>query len=489
MPPVRLPKNANHSKAKKGTLFRLIKMLFKNYKWQIILALICIILVSISNFTSSIFVKNITNTVNAIVEDKVLNNKEPNFAPLIQLLIIMGSIYFVGMIASFTFNYTLGITTQKFLNTIRKEMFGHMETLPIKYFDTHAHGDIMSIYTNDTDTIRQLVSQSLPSLFQTFFTLIALLSIMLYYSIWLSLVVLFGSLFMIFCTKTIGGKSAKFFVKQQKALGVVEGTIEESINGLKVIKVFCHEDKSIQDFDKLNNHLCEVATVGNINGNIVGPIIGNIGNILYVLIAVIGGLFIMFPNNLHNINIFGQITPKRELIGIILSFLMMARMFSNNINTLSQQVTFIVMGMAGASRIFELLDEQSEVDDGYVTLVNIKYKEDGSFEESNERTRYFAWKHPHKESGTITYTELKGDIVLDKVDFGYVPEKIVLTDVSIYARPGQKIALVGATGAGKTTITNLINRFYDIADGKIRYDGININKIRKSDLRRSLGYG
>lgn len=487
MPPMRMPKNGSHARAKKGTLPRLLKMLFKNYKWQMLLALICIVLVAVSNFTSSIFVKNISNTVTSIVNDKVMDGKEADFTQLIQLLIIMGSIYIVGMIASFVYNLTMGITTQKFLNTIRKEMFGHMETLPIKYFDTHAHGDIMSIYTNDTDTIRQLVSQSLPSLFQTSFTLIALLCIMLYYSLWLTIVVLFGSIFMVFCTKTIGGKSAKFFVKQQKALGKVEGSIEESINGLKVIKVFCHEEKSIEDFNKLNDHLCEVATVGNINGNVLGPIIGNIGNILYVLIAVIGGLFIMFPNSIHNINIFGQVTEVSELIGIILSFLMMARMFSNNINQFSQQVAFIVMGMAGASRVFELLDEKSEVDDGYVTLVNIKYNEDGSFVETDERTRFYAWKHPHKDCGQVTYTELKGDIILDKVDFGYVPEKIVLKDVSIYAHPGQKIAFVGATGAGKTTITNLINRFYDIADGKIRYDGININKIKKSDLRRSLG--
>lgn len=485
MPPMRMPKNAGHAKAKKGTLGRLIKMLFKNYKWQLSLALLCIILTSISNFTSSIFVKNITNTVQDIVLDKIQTGNA-DYSNLITLLIIMGCVYIVGMIASFLYNLTMGITTQKFLNTIRKEMFGHMETLPIKYFDTHAHGDIMSIYTNDTDTLRQLVSQSLPSLFQTTFTIIALLSIMLYYSIWLALVVLLGSVFMLFCTKNIGGKSAKFFVKQQQALGKVEGSIEESINGLKVIKVFSHEEKSIDDFEKLNNHLCEVATIGNINGNILGPIIGNIGNILYVLVAVIGGLFIVFPTTLTNYNIFGQTTAVKDLTGIIISFLMMARMFSNNINQFSQQISFIVMGMAGASRVFDLLDEKSELDDGYVTLVNIKYHEDGTFEETSERTRFYAWKHPHKDE-TITYTELKGDIVLDNVDFGYVAEKIVLHDVSIYAHPGQKIAFVGATGAGKTTIANLINRFYDIADGKIRYDGININKIKKADLRKSLG--
>jgi len=478
--PQRTPKGAHKEKAKKGTMGRLIKMLWKDYKWQLIVVFICIIIASVSNFVSSVFVKNITNTVTAIII------KTSTTAELTKLLLIMGVFYLAGLLGSFTWNYVMAVTTQKFLNKIRIRMFDHMETLPIKYFDTHAHGDIMSIYTNDTDTIRQLVSQSLPSLFQTAFTVTALLVIMLSYSIWLTLIVLFGSIFMFLNTKHIGGKSAKYFVKQQKALGTVEGSIEESINGLKVIKVFCHEEKSIEDFDKINNHLCDVATVGNINGNILGPIMGNIGNILYVLLAVVGGLFIMFPNELHNINILGQVTPREELIGIILSFLMMSRMFANNINQFAQQVTFIVMGLAGASRVFDLLDEKSETDDGYVTLVHIKYNEDGTFAETSERTRFYAWKHPHGD-GTITYTELKGDIILDHVDFGYVEDKIVLHDVSVYAHPGQKIALVGSTGAGKTTITNLINRFYDIADGKIRYDGININKIKKDDLRRSLG--
>lgn len=476
----KMPKNAGKQKAKKGTMSRLIKMLWKDYKWQLIIVFICIIIASISNFVSSIFVKNITNTVKGII----VHTSE--VSELTKLLVVMGVFYLIGLVGSFLWNYIMAITTQKFLNKIRIEMFDHMETLPIKYFDTHAHGDIMSVYTNDTDTIRQLVSQSLPSLFQTMFTVLALLGIMLSYSIWLTLIVLIGAVFMFLNTKYIGGKSSKYFVKQQKALGKVEGSIEESINGLKVIKVFCHEEKSIEDFDKINNELCDVATIGNINGNILGPIMGNIGNILYVLLAVVGSLFIMFPNNIHNINILGQVTPSEELIGIILSFLMMSRMFTNNINQFAQQITYIVMGAAGASRVFELLDEQSEVDNGYVTLVNIEYKEDGSFIETNKRTRFYAWKHPHGD-GTVTYTELKGDIVLDQVDFGYVPDKNVLHDVSVYARPGQKIALVGSTGAGKTTITNLINRFYDIADGKIRYDGININKIKKDDLRRSLG--
>ena len=472
-----------HGKAKKGTLGRLLKLLFKDFTWQMIVCMICIILTSISNFTSSIFVKNITEVITRGVRDVSYNP----INDLIILLIIMGSIYLLGLISSFTYNYVMGITTQKFLNKIRKEMFDHMETLPIKYFDTNAHGDIMSMYTNDTDTIRQLVSQSLPSLFQTAFTVVALLVIMLNYSLWLTIIVLLGAVFMLLDIKFVGGKSAKFFVKQQDALGKVEGSIEESINGLKVIKVFTHEEESIKDFDKLNEELCKVSTIGNINGNILAPIIGNIGNLLYVILAVVGGLFIIFPDVLININILGQhIDDKSELIAIIISFLMISRMFANNLNTFAQQVTFIVMGMAGASRIFDLMDQKSETDNGYVKLVHIEYNKDGSFYETDKRTRYYAWKHPHGD-GSLTYTELKGDIVLDHVDFGYVPEKLVLNDVSIYAKPGQKIALVGATGAGKTTITNLINRFYDIADGKIRYDGININKIKKDDLRKSLG--
>lgn len=481
MPPMRMNKQKGKMKAKKGTMVRLVKMLFRDFKWQIIVSLICIVLTSFSNFTSSVFVENITNTINAGIRTGI----DP-LPELTKILLVMGGVYIVGLISSFTWNYIMAITTQKFLNNLRKEVFDHMETLPIKYFDQNAHGDIMSIYTNDIDTIRQLVSQSLPSLFQTGFTILALLTIMLSYSVWLTLIVLVGSIFMFLNTKYVGGKSAKYFVKQQKALGKVEGAIEESINGLKVIKVFTHEEKSIEDFEKINSELCSVATIGNINGNILGPIMGNIGNILYVLLAVVGSLFIIFPNQLTNYNIIGMATPKDELIGIVVSFLMMSRMFANNINNFSQQVTFIVMGLAGASRVFDLMDEKSETDEGYVTLVHIDYNQDGTFFETDERTKYYAWKHPHSD-GTITYTELKGDIVLDEVDFGYVEEKIVLHDVSIYARPGQKIALVGATGAGKTTITNLINRFYDIADGKIRYDGININKIKKDDLRKSLG--
>lgn len=484
-----MPRNmSSHGKAKKGTMSRLLKMLFKEFKWQLVIALVCIIFASISNFTSSIFVKNITNTIDEAIRSKGLPTyTEEIFAQNItKILLIMGGVYIVGLISSYVWNLMMALITQKFQNKMRKEMFDHMETLPIKYFDTNAHGDIMSIYTNDTDTIRQLVSQSLPALFQTSFTVLALVCIMLYYSVWLTLIVFIGSIFMFLSTKSFGGKAAKYFVKQQKALGEVEGNIEESINGLKVIKVFCHEEESQKAFDKINDELCSVATIGNINGNILGPVMGNIGNILYVLVAIVGSLLIIFSDSFANYNVFGQVTESKELIGIVISFLMMARMFSNNLNNFAQQITFIMMGLAGASRVFDLLDEKSEVDDGYVKLVHIIKHEDGTLEETNQRTHDYAWKHPHGD-GTTTYTELKGDIVLEHVDFGYVENKIVLHDVSIYARPGEKIAFVGATGAGKTTITNLINRFYDIADGKIRYDGININKIKKDDLRKSLG--
>lgn len=469
--------NGKKYQAKKGTLLRLIKLLFKKFKWQMIFSMIFIILAAIGNFCSSIFVRNITD----ILENAIREGYSP-WEKLTPVFILMGVFYALSLIGSFGWNYLMAITTQKFLNYLRIEMFNHMETLPIRYFDSHAHGDIMSIYTNDTDTIRELVSHSLPVLFQTAFTIIALLAVMLTFSIWLTLIVLLGSLFMFLNTKFIGGKSAKYFVKQQKALGKVEGAIEESINGLKVIKVFCHEKKSMEDFNEINDNLCRVATTGNINGNILGPIMGNIGNFLYVLVAILGSILIIQGGNI-NLTITGM---NKIGYGVVVSFLMMARMFTNNINNFAQQITFIVIGMAGASRVFELMDETSEIDEGYVTLVHIRYNEDGSFEETDERTHFYAWKHPHGD-GTITYTELKGDIILDEVDFGYVPEKIVLHDVSVYAHPGQKIAFVGATGAGKTTITNLINRFYDIADGKIRYDGININKIKKDDLRRSLG--
>lgn len=476
MPPMKMKGNAG--KVKKGTLSRLIKLLFAKYKWQIILSIICIIIMVFGNLTSSV----VTQKIADVIVDSIRSGKNP-WPSITNTLIYMGGMYILGLVGAYTWNVTMAVTTQKFLNDLRKMIFNHMETLPIKYFDTHAHGDIMSIYTNDVDTIRQLVSQSIPMIFQTSFTVIALLFVMLSYSVWLTLIVLLGAVFMFLNTKKTGGKSSKYFVKQQHALGKVEGSIEESIDGLKVIKVFTHEDESIAEFDELNEHLCKVATIGNTNANILGPIMGNIGNFLYVLVAIVGSILLIYAKTIPNLTLLGinEIT-----YGVVMSFLMMSRMFTNNINNFAQQINFIVLGLAGASRIFEILDEESEKDEGYVTLVHIKYNEDGTFVETKERTPYFAWRHPHGD-GTVTYTELKGDIVLTEVDFGYNEEKMVLHDISIYARPGEQIALVGSTGAGKTTITNLINRFYDIADGKVRYDGININKIQKSSLRRSLG--
>lgn len=479
MPPARLPKNTSHAKAKKGTLKRLVKMLLTKYKWQVIVVLICLFFASFAGTISSIFIKNLTD----IIERAIREGYNPWARDLPVLFTSLIALYGIGLISSFIWNRTMAIVTQRFLNELRKEMFAKMQKLPISYFDRRAHGDIMSIYTNDTDTIRQLISQSLPALFQATLAIGALMFVMISYSIWLTLVVLFGATLMIFNTKFIGGNSAKYFVKQQKALGKTEAHIQEAMKGLKVIKVFCHEDKSVEEFKEINNDLCKKATTANIFGNIMMPINGNIGYIMYVLLAVLGSTLIItgFPN----ITVFG-ISKSSELPGIIFSFLMMSRVFTNNVNNFSNQITFIVMGLAGASRVFELIDEKPETDNGYVTLVNIKYNEDGSFYETNEHTREYAWKHPHGD-GTLTYHELKGDITLTEVDFAYVENKLVLENVSIYARPGEKIAFVGATGAGKTTITNLINRFYDIADGKIRYDGININKIKKDDLRRSLG--
>ena len=481
MPPARLPKNASHAKAKKGTLARLFKMLVKKYKWHLIVSIICLFFASFSGTISSIFIKNLTDIIERGIREQATYNPWATDIPV--LFTALGGLYLVGLISSFIWNRVMAIVTQRFLNDLRKEMFTKMQSLPIRYFDTHAHGDIMSIYTNDTDTIRQLISQSLPALFQTSLAIIALFVVMLSYSLWLTIVVLFGATMMLFNTKFVGGNSAKYFIKQQRAIGKTEGFVQEAMKGLKVIKVFCHEDKSVEEFKEINEDLCKKATAANTFGNIMMPINGNIGYIMYVLLAVVGSALII--TGFANVTLTG-ITPTNELPGIIFSFLMMSRVFTNNVNNFSNQVTFIVMGLAGASRVFELIDEKPETDDGYVTLVNIKYNEDGSFYETDEHTREYAWKHPHGD-GTLTYHELKGDITLNEVDFAYVEGKLVLENVSIYARPGEKIAFVGATGAGKTTITNLINRFYDIADGKIRYDGININKIKKPDLRRSLG--
>ena len=369
---------------------------------------------------------------------------------------------------------------------MRTDMFNRMQSYPIRFFDTHKTGDIMSVYTNDTDALRQLVSQSLPSILSSTVSLVTLLVIMFNFSIWLSLVIFAGVFIMAFVTKDIGGKSAKFFMQQQMSLGAEEGYVQEMMQGQKVIKVFCHEEQSKKGFDEKNDKLCADATSAHSFANVLMPILGNLGNLLYVLVAFVGGLLLV--SSVRNLTITGfQEFNPTEFLGIIISFLPISRQFTNLISQMSQQLNSIVMGLAGASRIFAMTDEEPETDDGYVTLVRCKIADDGTITECEERTGHWAWKHPHKADGEVTYTELKGDIQMYDVDFGYVPDKIVLHDVSLYAHPGQKVAFVGATGAGKTTITNLINRFYDIADGKIRYDGININKIKKADLRRSLG--
>lgn len=495
MPPVRM---RERGRAKKGTLKRLLKELFKRYPAQLIISALCIIFNIFANLCSSLFM----NFITTILTKAIISGGNPldisaSYEAMAMgftiksnvtiLLIMLGSVYIVGVFASWFWNRTMAIVTQKFMNIFRKAMFNHMQDLPIKYFDTHAHGAIMSLYTNDIDTIRQFISQSLPSFLSAGLAIVFSLAAMMLNSIWMTLVVVFCALMMLLNTTIVGKRAGKYFVKQQRQVAIVEGNIEEAIQGLKVIKVFSHEEKSAEEFDKLNEELRQHATTANIAGNTMGPVNMNIGNFMYVLTAIMGVLILVIPGfkNL-TLTYYGNI-EKETFYGVIVSFLMLSRMFSNNVNNFSQQVTFIVMGMAGASRCFDLLDEQQEKDEGYVELVHVKKLDDGTLIETNENTRIFAWKHPHKSDDTVTYTELKGDIVLDGVDFGYQKDKQVLFDISLYARPGQKIAFVGATGAGKTTITNLLNRFYDIADGKIRYDGININKIKKDDLRRSLG--
>ena len=468
---------------KKGTLSRLLKLVWQHYRWQMIVVLICIVLNACGTLISSLFVKTLTDD---IIAEGVRSGLSSVKAELIGLMIAMIIAYGIVVLAGFFWHRIMATVTQGMLYHLRKDMFEKMQTLPIKYFDTHAHGEIMSTYTNDTDATRQLIGQSLPTLLSCSMTLIVSVVFMLSFSLWLFLVVVVCTFAMTFVVKKIGGNSAKYMVAQQRSLAEEEGFVEEMIKGQKVVKVFTHEEQAKADFNIRNEKLFQDSSRAHIFGNILGPILGNIGNFTYVLLAFVGGLLYTFEA--PNIALSSIFTGIQVLsIGTILSFLGMSRNFTMTINQMSQQISMIAMGLAGASRVFTLMDEEAEQDDGYVTLVNAKKDENGNLVETQERTGLWAWKHFHKADGTTTYTELRGDIVMEGVDFGYVPEKQVLSDVSLYAKPGQKIAFVGATGAGKTTITNLINRFYDIADGKIRYDGININKIRKSDLRRSLG--
>ncbi|MGN1133513.1 MAG: ABC transporter ATP-binding protein [Oscillospiraceae bacterium] len=449
------------------TLKRLLSYIFK-YKGTMAVVFICIIINSIVSVASSLFTQT-------LIDDYItplLGQEHPVFTALLKTIIIMGVVYLIGVIAVTVYTRIMAGLSHKILKDIRDEMFIHMQKLPIKYFDTHTHGDIMSCYTNDTDTIRQVLTQSIPQIMQMTITIITVFVAMVATNIYMTLFVLLSVVAMMLVTKNIAGKSGEYFTKQQKSLGEVNGYIEEMINGQKVVKVFCHERKCEEEFDKLNNELGENAAEANKLANILMPIMGNLGHFQYVLIAMFGGALAIAD--------FGGLT-----LGVIASFLQLSRSFTQPITQISQQINSFVMALAGAKRIFALLDEEPETDDGYVTLVNAKYNGD-ELTEADERTGLWAWKHPHSD-GTVTYSKLEGHIEFNDVDFGYNPDKIVLHNVTLTADPGQKIAFVGATGAGKTTITNLINRFYDIADGKIRYDGININKICKSDLRHSLG--
>lgn len=493
-------------KVKKGTFPRLIKLLLSFYKLPIILVIVCICLNALATACPSIFQEYVVNTSVEALDDLTLSEAEKaemseaeiaefeakkqeridaamndQFRRIGIAISILASIYLVGLLAAFIQTRTMATVTQGSLHKLRNLMFKKMQKLPISYFDRNARGDIMSHYTNDIDSLRQLISQSIPQIITTIIILITVISLMLFMSFWMTLVVVLGALIMTTVSRKIGGSGAIYFRKQQESLGDTEGYIEEMINGQKVVKVFNYEEKSKKRFDEYNAELCDNATKANIRANTLMPVMNNLGHILYVLLIFAGSMLFIFE--VTNVSLTG-LEPFQ--IGTIVAFLGLSKQFTNNVSNLSNQANAIIMGLAGAERVFELMDEESEVDNGYVTLVNAIEDENGNLIESKARTGIWAWKHPHND-GTVTYTRLKGDVRMTEVDFGYVENKIVLHDISLYAEPGQKIAFVGATGAGKTTITNLINRFYDIADGKIRYDGININKIKKDDLRRSLG--
>ena len=451
------------------TLKRLLAYIMKRYKFRYLFVLVCIAISSVVQVIGTMFMKT-------LIDDYILpmvDGRMASFQPLIEALTTMACIYVIGIICTYTYNIMMMYIAQGVLKGIRDDMFAHMETLPIKYFDTHQHGDIMSHYTNDTDTLRQMVSQSIPNLFSSSITLISTLISMLILSVPLTLLVFVGVFVMLKVSGKIGGNSAKYFVAQQQSLGKTNGYIEEMMDGQKVIKVFCHEDQAIEEFNELNDELFDTAKNANTFANILMPINANIGNINYVVILIAGSLLAI-----HGV---GGLT-----LGAIASFLQLTKSFNGPISQVAQQFNSIVMALAGAERIFELMDEPSEADEGYVEIVRCRVHEDGTIEPCEERTGTWAWKHPHHD-GTLTYKQLKGHVTLNEVDFGYTDEKIVLHDVSMTVEPGQKIAFVGSTGAGKTTITNLLNRFYDIQDGKIRIDGININKIKKRELRRAFG--
>lgn len=458
------------SKENLQTAKRLLKYVTGTYKVRFVIVFICILLSSIASISVSLSLK-------FLIEDFIsplIGQKDPNFAELYRALAVLGSIFLMGVIATFTYTRLMVYIGQGVLKKVRDDMFQHMQTLPIRYFDQNTNGSIMSLYTNDTDTLRQMISQSIPQALMSFFTIIVTFISMLILSPLLTILAVLIIGLMIFVTKKIGGNSGKYFVRQQKSLADVTGFVEERMNGQRVVKVFNHERKSEEEFDKLNEALFESAAQANTFANMMGPVIGNIGNLQFVLVSVLGGFLSIMG--------IGGIT-----LGVMASYLQFTKSFTQPFMQVAQQFNSIVMALAGAERIFALIDEESEKDEGYVTLVNAKKDENGNIIECKERTGMWAWKHPHSADGSVSYTELTGDVRFEDVTFGYNEDKVILKDISLFAKPGQKLAFVGSTGAGKTTITNLINRFYDIQEGKIRYDGINITKIKKDDLRRSLG--
>ncbi len=478
---------ARGQRAPKGVLRQLLRTLFEFYPVLLPITLVCILINAIVSAAPAVFLQNVIAVVDESYKSGDWASVSGRILTYVVILVVM---YVISLIAGAFYTQMMAIITQGSLKKLREKMFSHMQDLPIKYFDTNGHGDIMSYYTNDVDTLRQLISQSLPQITISGITLLVVFGIMVYYSVILALLVVVGVICMAFAARAITNRSSKYFLRQQVTLAKAEAFMEEMMTGQKVIKVFCHEEGAKADFDKVNGEIFFNARNGNRFANILMPLLGNIGNVMYVVVALVGGALLL-TNAVPNISISGiisgaSISEMVFSISIVVSFLNMTKQFAGAIGQVSNQINMVIMGLAGAHRIFALLDEQPETDEGYVTLVNAKENADGSLSECKERTNVWAWKHPHHD-GTVTYTRLQGDVRFFDVDFGYTPEKTVLHNISLYAKPGQKVAFVGSTGAGKTTITNLINRFYDIEDGKIRYDGININKIRKADLRHSLG--
>lgn len=472
----------NNSK-KFSSLKRVIKSLFKDYPKLLAIVVACIVLSAVTAAIPAVFQQQVLSDIGKFVATGDWSAASKVIIPKVMILVVM---YVISLIAIIAYTQLMAVITQGYLDKMRCRMFEKMQNLPISYFDTNKHGDIMSRYTNDIDALRQLVSQAVPTFIRCGVIIISVLSIMIYYSVWLTIVVVLGVFVMLTVSGKFGGGSAKYFMRQQMSLGKAEGYIQEMMNGQKVVKVFNREEDCGKEFSAINENLYKDSFKANTYANILGPVIQNIGNILYVVIAVVGGALLLAK--VPNISISNLIMGAGVLsIDIVIPFLNMTKQFTGNVNQISQQINAIAMASAGAERIYNLIDTEQEVDDGYVTLVNVEVDEKGNMTETDKRTGKWAWKHPHKADGNVTYTRLKGEICMTEVDFSYVEGKQVLKNITVNAKPGQKVAFVGATGAGKTTITNLFNRFYDIEDGKIRYDGININKIKKNDLRRSLG--